>query len=147
MNELAGNETYVLNTDGGARGNPGPGGAGIVLKDSKGNVIKQGGKFLGICTNNEAEYTALILGLATAKAEGIKSLECSLDSELIVKQLNGVYRVKSPKLKGLYEKVKNLEKDFEHIRYKHVKRQFNKEADAMVNKAIDLALNHNEKNS
>ncbi len=140
------NGVYILNTDGGARGNPGPGGAGIVLKDPSGNLIKQGGKFLGTCTNNEAEYIALILGLATAKAEGIKLLECILDSELIVQQLRGIYKVKSPKLKELYAKVKNLERNFEYIQYRHVKRKFNKEADAMVNKAIDLALNHNETN-
>lgn len=127
----------VLNTDGGARGNPGPGAAGIVLQDESGKVIKEIGKFLGKCTNNEAEYQALILGFITAKKAGADFLECHLDSQLVVKQLNGLYKVKNPKMQKLFAQVKKLEKDFDFVVYKKVPREKNKKADKLVNEVLD----------
>lgn len=130
-------EKYTLYTDGGSRGNPGPSAAGIVLCNSKEEIVKKGGKYLGIGTNNEAEYQALILGLRTAIKEGVGYLVCILDSELIVKQLKGLYKVKSENLQKFFANIKTLEKNFAFIEYKHVNREKNKEADAMVNMALD----------
>lgn len=130
----------TLNTDGGARGNPGPGALGIVLQDD-GFVIKKIGKYLGICTNNEAEYKALILGLETAMPYSFTEITCNLDSELIVRQLRGEYKVKSPSLRVLYDEVKNLEKQFKRVSYNSVSRIRNKEADKLVNEVLDSTLN------
>jgi len=128
---------YFLFTDGGARGNPGPAAAGVVLKDADGNVLKELGIFLGTTTNNEAEYKALISGLKTVVEAEVKEVLCILDSELIVKQLKGAYRVKSPTLKILFDEVKALEKNFTRIGYKHVPRAKNKHADRLVNEVLD----------
>jgi ribonuclease HI len=130
-------EKYTLYTDGGSRGNPGPSAAGIVLCNSKDEIVKKGGKYLGNGTNNEAEYQALILGLRIAIKEDVKNLVCILDSELIVKQLKGLYKVKSENLQGFFTIIKTLEKNFTFIEYKHVNREKNSEADAMVNMALD----------
>lgn len=128
----------VLNTDGGARGNPGPGAAGIVLHDDKGNTIFKMGKYLGISTNNEAEYQALIFGLKMTYEENPNdSLTCVLDSELVVNQLKGTYKVKNKRLAVLYEKVKEFEAKFKKVEYIHVLRAQNKEADALVNRVLD----------
>jgi len=129
---------YKLYTDGGSRGNPGPGAAGVVLKTTDGTVVTEFGKFLGTCTNNEAEYRALLLGLKAAAKADVVYLECFLDSELIVRQLNHVYKVKNLRLKSFYLEVKALEKEFKHISYMHVTRDKNKEADALVNKVLDF---------
>jgi ribonuclease HI len=128
---------HILNTDGGARGNPGPGAAGIVLRDVGGNILREQGYFLGHCTNNEAEYQALILGLEEAVKSKVKQLACYLDSQLIVKQLNGEYMVKDMVMKELYSKVKVLEKSFEKIKYYHVSREKNKLADKIVNDVLN----------
>ena len=130
----------TLYTDGGARGNPGPGGAGIVLKDEGGNTIKEIGKYLGNCTNNEAEYLALIMGLKVAKEAGAKRVTCYLDSELIVKQLNGLYKVKNERMRIYYDKVLEFEEDFMDIDYKHIPRDENNEADTLVNEALDRKI-------
>lgn len=133
---------FKLFTDGGSRGNPGPAAAGIILKNNKNEAIKSGGKYLGICTNNVAEYHALVLGLKTAIKLGIKKLECYLDSELIVKQLTGAYRVKDKNLKKFYDEIKILEKHFDSansVEYRHIPRDQNEEADAIVNKVLDAA--------
>jgi ribonuclease HI len=128
---------HTLYTDGGSRGNPGPAAAGMVLEDPKGKIIKRAGKYLGKKTNNEAEYQALVLGMKIARRGDVDSLKCVLDSELIVKQLNGVYKVKSPNLRKYVRAVKELEKEFDFIEYTHVKRDKNEEADAMVNRVLD----------
>lgn len=127
----------TLNTDGGARGNPGPSGIGIVLRNDSKEIIFELGKCIGIGTNNVAEYTALVTGIEKALEKGATSLSCFLDSELIVKQLNGLYKVKNKDLKVYWDKIKNLEKKFKEISYKHVYREDNKEADLLVNKALD----------
>ncbi|MFZ5424438.1 MAG: ribonuclease HI family protein [Patescibacteria group bacterium] len=127
----------ILHTDGGARGNPGPAAAGVVIRNNNNEIIKELGKFLGTKTNNEAEYIALYLGLASCIALGGASISCFLDSELIVKQLKGEYKVKSPGLKPYYEKVLDLSKKFSKISYTHVPRAKNAEADKLVNEVLD----------
>ena len=130
----------ILHTDGGARGNPGPGAIAAVLRDHKENLIKKDGRYIGTSTNNEAEYQALILGIETAVSSGIKKLTCKLDSELVVKQLNGLYKVKAASIMGFFKKVKELEKHFDEITYKHIPRTENKEADTLVNEILDSSL-------
>lgn len=129
-----------LSTDGGARGNPGPAGAGLVIKDENGNVLLEHGQYLGETTNNVAEYTALIEALKLAKSLGGTDLHISMDSELIVKQMLGEYKIKQPHLLELAVKVKKLLTDFDSYEFKHILREYNKEADRMVNQAIDQAL-------
>lgn len=129
--------TYKLYTDGGARGNPGPAGIGAVLYDTSGNVIFEKKDYLGVSTNNEAEYKGLIFGLESALAREVKDIVCHLDSELVVKQLNGEYRVKSPHLRELYNRVKELEGTYNSISYLHVPRAKNKVADSLVNRVLD----------
>ena len=124
-------------TDGGARGNPGPSAAGVAFINPQGKVVKEISKYLGVQTNNYAEYTALLIALEEADKIKIKRLDCYLDSELIVRQMAGVYRVKNAGLKPIYEKVKKLACGFEWIRFSHVKREHNKIADSLVNKALD----------
>ena len=130
----------VLNTDGGARGNPGPGAIGVVLKNSDGDIILELGQYIGRSTNNEAEYKALLTGLKSAKEKNASSLSCYLDSELVVKQMRGEYKVKNSKLKKFFDEAKKLEKSFTKIEYKHVPRSKNKEADTLVNKVLDSTL-------
>ena len=129
----------VLHTDGAARGNPGPAGAGAFLADEDGRELGSFKLFLGKTTNNVAEYKALILGLTKALELGVRHLEARLDSELLVKQLNGQYRVKSPHLKPLYEQARDLLQRFESRTIIHVRREFNSEADRLANLAIDQA--------
>ena len=129
--------TFKLYTDGGARGNPGPGGIGVVLQDAKNETVYELAKYIGKCTNNEAEYLGVLHGLQAAKSKDVKKLEVIVDSELVVKQLTGDYKVKNDRLKKLYMQVKELESSFVSISYKHVKRDKNKRADALVNEALD----------
>jgi len=128
-----------LFTDGGSRNNPGQAAIGIVLVDA-GKVIEKIGKRIGIATNNEAEYTALIEGLTLAEKYKPEEVKCFLDSELVVKQLTGLYRTKEPKLQNLCIKVKKLEKLFNKISYKHIPREQNSVADSLVNQALDNLL-------
>jgi len=129
-----------LFTDGAARGNPGPAGAGAVIISPDGHIVAKVGKFLGEETNNVAEYMGLILGLRRAKAMGIKELDVLADSELMVKQLNGDYAVKAEHLKPLHDEAKALLKAFEAIEVRHIPREENAQADAMSNRAIDERL-------
>ena len=128
----------ILHTDGGARGNPGPAGIGAVLEiGDKKKLFK---KYIGEATNNQAEYQALILGLEKAKEFGVEEIECRLDSELVVKQLNREYKVKDKGLSPLFVKIWNLAQGFKKISYKHIFREQNKLADRLVNEAIDDGL-------
>lgn len=127
----------IIYSDGGARGNPGPAGVGIVIYDENKKVVQELGEYLGEQTNNQAEYKALILGLVRAKTLGAEELVCYLDSELVVKQMRGEYRVKDVKLKPLYVEAVELAKNFGQISYAHVVREKNEEADRLVNEAID----------
>jgi ribonuclease HI len=132
-----GEKKYKLFSDGACRGNPGAGGAGAVIMDDRENLIWEGKEYLGHCTNNIAEYRALILGLKGALANGYKSLEVYLDSELLAKQINGSYRVKNEKLKVLMKEVRSLLISFESVGVKHVLRSHNSHADKLANMAID----------
>mgnify|MGYP001558419842 CR=1 FL=1 len=127
----------ITYTDGGARGNPGPAAAGIVIKNEPGEIVAAYGEFLGNQTNNFAEYSALISALKKAKELGATEVDCVLDSELIVKQMKGEYKVKEPTLQKLFVRVYNLAAGFKKISYKHTMRSGNKEADAEVNKILD----------
>lgn len=130
----------IINTDGGARGNPGPAALGVVIRDEHEQIIKQFGEYLGNKTNNVAEYSALIRALETARDMQATHLDIRMDSELIVKQMRGEYKIKEPTLQELAQKVIGLLKHFSYYAFTHVRREYNKEADAMVNQAIDAAL-------
>jgi ribonuclease HI len=127
-----------LHTDGGARGNPGPSAIGFVL-EIPGQAIIAVGECIGNATNNQAEYEALLRGLNKAVKEGVQEIVCYLDSELVVKQLKGEYKVRDADLKKLFDKVKDLAKKFTAVEFIHVRREKNKQADKLVNKALDDA--------
>jgi ribonuclease HI len=127
----------TLYADGGARGNPGPAASGAVLVDPGGSVITEIGSYLGTATNNVAEWTALCIGLEAALEHGIKRLAVRLDSELVVKQMNGEYRVKHAGLQPLYRRARHLQRQFERIEFAHVRREKNKLADSLVNRVLD----------
>jgi ribonuclease HI len=129
-----------LFTDGAARGNPGPAGAGAVIVNPNGHIVAKVGKFLGESTNNVAEYMGLILGLKRAKAMGIRELEVLADSELLVRQLHGDYAVKAEHLKPLHAEASELLKAFPGAIIRHIPREENSAADAMSNRAIDERL-------
>jgi len=135
---------YHLYTDGGARGNPGPAGIGVVIQDTEGNSLDTLGAYIGHATNNQAEYRALITGLGRiadlTKAKIQTSVEVYLDSELLVKQLTGEYRVKNKQLKPLYEKVQKMTREFKSVSFAYTPRAGNREADRLVNRAIDAEL-------
>lgn len=131
--------------DGGARGNPGPAAGAAVLLEinddgSNGKVVAEAAKYLGTATNNQAEYTGIIAGLEKARELGYNDVEGRMDSELAVKQLNGEYRVKNPELAKLFLQIHNLKTHFRHVTFTHVRREYNKLADALVNKTIDEHL-------
>jgi len=132
-----GEKKYKLFSDGACRGNPGVGGAGAVITDVRENVIWEGKEYLGHCTNNIAEYRALILGLKGALAQGYKSLVVYMDSELLAKQIDGSYRVKNENLQILMKDVRNLLASFNSVVVKHVPRLHNSHADKLANLAID----------
>ncbi|MGB4592571.1 MAG: ribonuclease HI family protein [Coriobacteriia bacterium] len=127
----------TLHTDGGARGNPGPAGIGIVLTDESGRTLSAAGRYLGEVTNNVAEYQALIAGLEAAQTAGVRHLTVHADSELVVKQMNGQYRVKNEGLKPLHARATALSRGFESVKFVHVRRSQNSKADALCNEAMD----------
>ena len=124
-------------SDGAARGNPGPAGAGAVLWDEQGRVLERLGKYLGRQTNNVAEYQALLLGVRRAQELGAEELEVVADSELMIRQLSGAYQVRAPALRELHSEALSLLKAFRKVKLVHVPRAENAEADAMSNRAID----------
>jgi len=130
----------ILYTDGASRGNPGPAAAGWFISDETGRVIEKNGHFLGKKTNNEAEYMAMIMGLHALKQQGATDIIVRADSELLIKQILGEYRVKHPNLVPLHEQVKKLLKEFQMTHVEHVRRHLNSEADAAANRAIDEAI-------
>lgn len=132
---------YKLYTDGGARGNPGPAGIGGVLyKDD--NLFDSFSSYIGRGTNNQSEYLAILKGIELALEHNIDTLDCFLDSELVVKQLNREYKVKNEELAKIFIKIYNLTLKFKKITFTHIRREYNKEADALVNKALDRELNN-----
>lgn len=127
-------------TDGGARGNPGPAGIGIVIKNEDGETIEAYGRYIGETTNNQAEYKALIFALEKAAELGATEVACFLDSELVVKQLNHEYKVRDHDLAPLFLRIWNQLNKFKKAEFTHIPREKNKEADHEVNKAIDRHL-------
>jgi ribonuclease HI len=130
-------DKIVIYTDGASRGNPGPSAIGAVLKDAKGNLLAYISRRIGITTNNQAEYRAVIAALEKAVSLGARNVELRADSELIVKQINGRYRVKKASLRTLYQKVVALTGSLENFKAVHVPRSQNTEADSLANKALD----------
>ncbi len=134
----------TIRTDGGARGNPGPAGIGVVIENEHGEILEEHAKYLGTTTNNQAEYRAVILGLERALDLGANSVIVITDSELLVRQANGEYKVKNPQLAQRYLQLKNLETRLDgHVTYRHVRREQNKRADKLANEAMDGAV-HSE---
>jgi ribonuclease HI len=127
----------TLFADGGSRGNPGPAASGAVLYDEEGDLVEEIGTFLGVATNNVAEWTGLLQGLKAAIARGVDDLAVRLDSELVVKQLSGAYRVKHPGLIPLHAEAKSLLRKFARVDVRHVPRKQNAAADAVVNQVLD----------
>lgn len=124
-------------TDGGARGNPGPAATGVVIKNEAGKTVAAYGEYLGTETNNTAEYRALLSALQKAHEMGGDTVECFLDSLLVVEQMNRKWRVKEPHLQKLFVQTWNAAAKFKKVTFKHIRREKNKEADAEVNKALD----------
>jgi ribonuclease HI len=128
----------IINADGGSRGNPGPSASGFVIQDETGGVVLEaGGKFLGITTNNQAEYRAVLFALERAKELEIEEIEFRLDSLLVVNQMKGIFKVKNKDLWPIYERIKKLCLDFKKVEFVHVLREFNKLADAEANRLMD----------
>ena len=128
---------YQANIDGGSRGNPGPAAYGVVVRDPRGEIVARLKKYIGNNTNNVAEYFGLIAALDYAQTHEIRALRIESDSELLVKQMHGKYRVKSEELRPLFERAKKMSQMFESFRIGHVYREQNREADALVNQALD----------
>lgn len=129
----------TVNVDGGARGNPGPAAIGVVVRDADGAVLEERGERIGRATNNVAEYRALLLGVELAAAHGATELELIGDSELIVRQVEGRYKVKNAGMKELHAEVKAALRDFDGWSIRHVRREQNADADRLVNAALDGA--------
>ncbi|MFH1575731.1 MAG: ribonuclease HI family protein [Candidatus Nealsonbacteria bacterium] len=133
----------IICTDGGSRGNPGPAAFGVVICDEIGKVLKEYGETIGIRTNNEAEYEAVVFALKKVKAlygkDVLKNheIEVRSDSELLVKQMNGEYKIIEPKIQELFLKVWNLKTEFKKLKFVAVPREKNQEADKLVNEALD----------
>ena len=134
----------VIFTDGGARGNPGPAGIGVTISDADGAVLTEFGEAIGEATNNVAEYTAVVRALEAAVGYNVDTIEFFLDSELVVKQLNGEYKVKNAGLKGLHAAARERLDKYARVRISHVPRAKNKVADRLANEAMDRAANGDE---
>ena len=136
-------ETYLIFTDGASRGNPGPASAAFIIKDSAGNLRLKCGNFLGIQTNNYAEYQAVLLALQKSAEVLTPAASCSLkfflDSNLVVNQLSGKYQIKNPRLTTFAAQIKNLENKFANVEYNYIPRSQNKEADKLANLCLDKA--------
>lgn len=128
----------IINADGGSRGNPGPSASGFVIQDETGEVVLEaGGKFLGVTTNNQAEYRAVLFALERAKELGVEDIIFRLDSLLVVNQMKGIFKVKNKDLWPIYEEIKKLCTEFNSVEFQHVLREFNKLADAEANRLMD----------
>lgn len=133
-------EKAKLYGDGGSRGNPGPSASGFVILDTNDNILVDKGVYLGVTTNNQAEYTALKLGLEEALKLGVREVQVYMDSLLVVNQMNGVFKIRNRDLWPIHEAIKDLATKFRHITFTHVPRELNKLADAAVNRALDEEL-------
>ena len=129
----------TLHTDGGARGNPGPAGIGVLLTGENGEVIGELAKGIGEATNNVAEYSAVIAGLELARERGVTDLEIAVDSELVVHQLKGEWKIKNDRLRALAVAARRLMNSFDSAIIKHVRREENEGADRLANQGMDAA--------
>ncbi len=133
----------IIYTDGGSRGNPGPAAVGVVVYDGKMRLLKRAGEYIGETTNNEAEYAALVRGLKMAKAVAGKDytketeVEVRSDSELVVRQMNGRYKIENARIRELFFEVWNLKVEFKSVTFVNIPRESNAEADRLVNEALD----------
>lgn len=128
---------YLANIDGGSRGNPGPAAYGVVVRDPSGEIVARLKKYIGRHTNNVAEYFGLIAALDYAENNGIRALRIQSDSELLVKQMRGQYKVKSEELRPLFERARKMSQALESFRIEHVYREHNRDADELANQAMD----------
>jgi ribonuclease HI len=126
----------IANIDGGSRGNPGPAGYGVRVEQPDGTIVELK-EFLGTCTNNVAEYSGLLAALRWAAEHGVSQLRIRSDSELLIKQMRGEYRVKNPGLQPLYEEARALARTIGRVTFEHVRRESNTEADRLANEAMD----------
>lgn len=127
----------IIYADGGSRGNPGPSASGYVIMNARQEVLAQGGEYLGITTNNQAEYHGVRLGLEKAKSLGLRKIDFRLDSMLVVNQMNGVYSIKNRDLWPINERIRKLVSGFDRVTFRHVHREQNQLADTQVNKVLD----------
>ena len=135
--QKSGSPAFRVNIDGAARGNPGPAAYGVLIRDGRGQVVAKLKKYIGRMTNNVAEYYGLIAALDYAQSHGVRALHIESDSELMVKQMRGLYKVKSADLQPLFERARKMSEGFESFRIEHVYREQNREADALANEALD----------
>jgi mutator protein MutT len=135
--ETTGIAHAIIYADGGSRGNPGPSASGFVIMNDQEHVIHEGGMYLGITTNNQAEYHGVRLALEKALEMGVKTVDFRLDSLLVVNQMNGIYKIKNRDLWPIHERIHELIRDFDKVTFTHVRREFNQLADGMVNKILD----------
>ncbi len=133
-------QKLIIYTDGGARGNPGPSGIGAVILDDKKNLIAEISEYIGEATNNQAEYRAVVAAIKKAKELGAMEIQFYLDSQLVVEQLNGNYKVKNKGLQPLFVSVYNDSLSFKKVAYSHIPREQNKEADKLANMAMDRGV-------
>jgi probable phosphoglycerate mutase len=133
-------ERFTAHCDGGSRGNPGPSGYGAVIEDASGRIVAELSEYLGIQTNNFAEYSGLLAVLQWAIKNGAKSLRVISDSELMVKQMKGLYKVKSPILRPLWEEARRLSRNLASFEIRHTLRGGNKQADRLANDAMDKGM-------
>jgi len=130
----------IVFTDGVARGNPGEGGFGVIIKDLDGNVLEEIGRYIGVTTNNFAEYSGLVAALKASRKYHPEKIEVYSDSELLVRQMNGLYRVRSETLLPIYNEARRLTSTFKNVIIVHIPREKNKEADALANRAVDQRI-------
>ncbi len=129
----------ILHTDGGARGNPGPAGIGVLLEDADGNVVGEIARGIGVATNNVAEYTALIEGLKLAQAKGVTEVDVRMDSKLVVNQVRGEWKIKNDALRQLAARAERLLRNFDRKSLSYVPREQNAAADKLANQGMDAA--------
>jgi len=130
-------DAATIFSDGGSRGNPGPSAAGFIILNNRQEVIAEGGEYLGITTNNQAEYHGVRLGLEEAEKLGYRKIDFKVDSMLVVNQMKGFYKIKNRELWPIHERIRSLMTKFDRVTFTHVPRQFNQLADGMVNKTLD----------
>ena len=130
-------QIFTAYIDGGARGNPGPAAYGVVVRNPEGKILAELGKYLGSQTNNFAEYSGLVAALEYAQKQQLTALKIFSDSELLVKQMNGLYKVNHPVLKKLVDRARELSRQLQHFSIHHVLRRYNRDADQLVNQVLD----------